>query len=429
MTFKRIAANSVWLLLDKVLRLGGGLALVIWMARTVGPQAFGAFGFASAVAAIVIAVATLGLQSIVMRDIVRAREADQSVLVSTALVLRLAASMALTLAASLAVLLLRGRSDPAVLLTVILVSTTLPQALDVLEWTFLSKERARLVTLIRLGVFCAFAALRVIVIVKHGSLELFAITIAAEAACGSIALLLFANRAGIRIAVHNVRRIHLLGYAKSAVPLVTATLCVQIYMRADQLMIAEILGDREAGLYAAAVRISEAWNFIPAAVMLALVPRLTAAHQRSEAEFIRTLTWAIGLLATLSFIFALCVWATAEMLVVALYGPAFAAASGALGVHVFSCVFVTIGVASGSFFVNHGMFRIAMLQTLAGGLLNIALNLMLIPRLGIVGASCAAVASQCLSTFLLNALHPTTRPLMQIQVRALLAFRTLLKRR
>lgn len=428
MTIKRIVANSAWLLLDKVLRLGGGLALTIWMARTVGPQTFGAFGFASAVAAIVTAVATLGLQSIVMRDMVREHEADRCGLVSAALLLRLVASIVLTVAASVAVFLLRGRLDPTVLLTIILVSATLPQALDVLEWALLSNERARLVTLTRLAVFCVFAALRVAVIVNDGTLEAFASTIAAEAACGSIALLLFARREGIGIKLHDVQRTHLIGYAKSAIPLVTAGLCVQIYMRADQLMIADMLGLQEAGLYAAAVRISEAWNFIPAAAMLALVPRLSAAQLRSETEFMKSLSWTIGLLTALSLVFALTVWATAQTLIVALYGPDFIAGAKPLSIHVFSCVFVTIGVASGPFFVNHGMFRMAMLQTLAGGLLNIGLNLALIPRWGIVGAAYAAVASQCLSALALNALHPATRPLARAQVRAFLALRNLKRR-
>jgi PST family polysaccharide transporter len=416
-----IVANASWLLLDKVLRLGGGLALTIWMARSVGPDAFGAFGFAAAVAAIATAVGTLGLQGVVMRDMVSEQPADRSSLLGAALTLRIVTSVVLAAGTGLAVILARGQLDTAALLTLILVSAVIPQSLDVLEWALLSTEQARLVTVTRIAVFLLFAAVRVAIIVGHGSLAAFAMTIAAEAACGSIALLLFARQAGIVLTLYGVRRAQLRRYAHAAVPLVTASLCVQAYMRADQLIIAQSLGLRDVGLYAAAARISEAWNFIPAAAMLALMPRLTAAHRRSDAEFLRMLSRGIGSLMGASLLFALAVSAASGQLIVALYGSGFAEASGTLSIHVFSCIFTTIGVASGPFFVNHGFFRLAMAQTLVSAIVNVLLNLSLIPCWGISGAAWATVASQALSAFALNAVHPSTRPLLRAQAGSLRA--------
>jgi len=420
MTLRRIAANSAWLLLDKVVRIGGNLALTIWMARSVGPQAFGAFGFATAVAGIVAAVGTLGLQSVVMRDMVSEPSTDRTALLSAAFRLRLIVSIAIVAGSSAGVILLRHGIDTAAILTMILASAALPQTLDVLEWALLSDERARLVAIFRTGAFAVFAVLRVVIIAANGSLVLFALSILAEAACASIVLIVVARGLGIRMALTSGGSIYITRYVRAAAPLVTAALCVQIYMRADQLLIAELLGLREAGLYAAAVRISEAWNFFPAAVMMALYPRLTSAFKRSEQEFRLMLSRTILALTATAFVFAIVVWAVSDRFILVLYGVDFAAAAPVLAIHVFSSVLITVGVASGPYLVNHGLFRIAMMQTLAAGALSIGLNLALIPRWGLVGAAYATLASQSLSVLLLNVLHPLTRPLLLLQTTAIL---------
>lgn len=416
MTIRRIATNSAWLLIDRIIRLGGGLGLVIWMARTVGPESFGPFGFASAIAGITAAIGTLGLQSVVMRDVVRNHEGNQLDALSAAFLLRLVASVLLFAAAGISVLLLRGTSDSTVILTLILAAAILPQALDVLEWCLLSHERARLVTLTRTSVFALFAAIRAGIILTHGTVEAFALTIPAEALSGAAALFFVARRDDIRVAVMRAQPERIRAYALAALPLVGTAIFVQVYMRADQLMVMELLGNTEAGLYSAAVRISEAWNFIPVAAMLAMAPRLTAAHRRSDSEFMHLLSRVIGTLAGASIIFALVVWLYADRIIVAVYGRDYKAAATALGIHVFSSVLVTIGVASAPFFVNKELFGIAMLQTAIGGALNVGLNIVLIPRLGIAGAAVATVIAYAFSAVLLNAAFRPTRTLFRFQV-------------
>ena len=416
MKFRRVAENSAWLLLDKVLRLGGGVALTIWMARTVGPQAFGGFGFATAVAAIVGSVGTLGLQSVVMRDLKRDSPKARAVHLGSAIILRGAVSLLLVAGAVLSVVAVRGTIDSTVVLTAILVAAALPQVLDVFEWALLSDEHARAVATTRIAVFIVFAVLRALVILDRGTLEAFAATIFCETAVGSIALLVISRRHGIGSRIRRSPWPDLLPYARAAVPLVSAALFVQVYMRADQIMITQILGNRDAGIYAASARIAEAWNFVPTAALIAVSPMLTLVHQRSDIEFLKSLSWVVRTLAGLSLGFALLVWAFADRVVHLLYGPEFADVARILPIHAFGSVFVAIGVASGPYFVNNGMFRTAMFQTAAGSIINVLINLALIPRVGIVGAAYATVISYAFSAFLVNACVQSTRPLFRLQI-------------
>ena len=67
----KIVDNIGWLFFDKILRMGVGLFVGVWIARYLGPEQFGLLSFAIAFVGLFGAIATLGLQGIVVRDIVR----------------------------------------------------------------------------------------------------------------------------------------------------------------------------------------------------------------------------------------------------------------------------------------------------------------------------------------------------------------------
>ena len=69
-TLQKIVANSGWLVADNILRMGLGLIVAALTARYLGPEQFGIFNYAVAFVAIFSSIATLGLESIVVRDIV-----------------------------------------------------------------------------------------------------------------------------------------------------------------------------------------------------------------------------------------------------------------------------------------------------------------------------------------------------------------------
>ena len=69
--FSKILENIGWLFFDKILRMGLGLFIGVWIARYLGPEQFGLLSFAVAFTWLFGAVSTLGLPEIVVRDLVR----------------------------------------------------------------------------------------------------------------------------------------------------------------------------------------------------------------------------------------------------------------------------------------------------------------------------------------------------------------------
>jgi PST family polysaccharide transporter len=190
-------------------------------------------------------------------------------------------------------------------------------------------------------------------------------------------------------------------------------------MRIDQVMLGRMLGDEAVGVFSAAVTISEAWYFIPVAFMTAIAPALTAAFQKSEADFERQLLASMRILLWVSIVAAVVLSLSAPSLIALLYGGQYLGAAPVLAMHAWAGVFVALGVASGPWFVNHGMLKAGMYQAVAGALVNVGLNLWLIPQFGPQGAAASTVVSYATSVILFNLFNARTLPLVRLQLRSI----------
>ena len=68
-----------------------------------------------------------------------------------------------------------------------------------------------------------------------------------------------------------------------------------------------------------------------------------------------------------------------------------------------------MGVASSKWFISEGLQRHLTINTVAGAIMNILLNIFLIPKYGIYGAAIATVMSQALASYFMNILFKRTR--------------------
>jgi len=118
---------------------------------------------------------------------------------------------------------------------------------------------------------------------------------------------------------------------------------------------------------------------------------------------------------------AAAVSALAGPIVTVLYGPAFSEAAPMLALHVFTAVPVALGVAQNIWIVNEGRNLISLYRTVMGAVCNVALNLLLIPSYGGMGAAAATIAAQSVAAVLSNLLLAPA--MFRLQLSALVSFR------
>ncbi len=189
------------------------------------------------------------------------------------------------------------------------------------------------------------------------------------------------------------------GLLVSSWPLMLSGLAIMIYMRIDQIMIGEILGDKEVGLFSAAVRISEIWYFIPTAIVSSVVPIIIQSKKKSERLYYARLQTLLTTLVWLGICVAAVITLVRGPAISFLFGAIYAESADVLAIHIWGGVFVALGVGSGIWFTVENLQKYSFYRALIGGLVNVVLNITLIPKYGINGAAMATVVSYALSVF------------------------------
>ncbi|MEW6511322.1 MAG: flippase [Bacteroidota bacterium] len=396
---QRILSNIVWLSLDKVLRLILTAVIGIWVTRYLGPVQFGLLNYAAAFVALFTPLATLGLDSIVIRDILGEDEEARRTSLGTAFAMRTAGAAVGAVCAFLLVTVVRPGDSLAATLVVLAGVGMFALAFDVIDLWFQSQVKAKFAVYAKNGAFLIMSGVRVILLVVGAPLVAFAWAVLAEALIGATALLIVYRRKGQHLRAWRVRLARASQFLRDSWPLAFATLGTILYMRIGQVMLGNILSDREVGEYSVAVRLAEAWYFLPVAITASVFPSVLSARRTDRVQYARRMQVLYGGLSVISIAVAIPTSFLARTVVVLLFGPQYADAGPALAVYVWASLPVFLGIASNQYLIAENRTRVALWRTVTGSVVNIILNMLLIPLWGILGAAVAALIAYSLATF------------------------------
>jgi PST family polysaccharide transporter len=417
--FQKAAANFGWLLAERAARLVLGVVVGFLVARHLGPESLGRLSYATALVTLAGSFASFGLDQVVRRDLLTAPDSAASLLAGSALI-RFSAGLAAYAVVILLLLLGVGLSEREGQLLAIVGLTLLQPAGMVSDLWLQAHLKARYSVWAQTGALAAGAAVRLWLISTNASLAAFAWVVTLEAALAAAGITLLARRAGLRFGPGALRRETTRRLVAEGWPLMFAGVAVVVYMKIDEVMLRHMAGAAAVGIYSAATRLTEIWYFLPMALGSSLLPALLRARERGAAADAVRLQQYYDLNAAVAYGLSVPLALAAPWVVAAAYGPAFAESAPIVSVHIWSSVFVFLGVARGQWLVNEGLQRFYLGATLAGALLNIALNLVMIPRWGGLGAALATVIAQAAAAWLSSYVHPATRKTAGMQTRALL---------
>jgi PST family polysaccharide transporter len=416
-----IIANTGWLFADRILRMGVGLFVGVWVARYLGVQQFGVFNYATAFVALFSTLSTLGLDGIVVRSIVREPEKRAEIL-GTAFWLKLFGGVAALVLAVSSIIAVRHDDQLTISLVAILSSVGIFQAFDTIDLWFQSQVQSKYTVIAKNTAFVITALVKVALISFHAPLIAFAWAGLGEVSLGTIGLIISYRVRGYSPWLWPWSSQLAKTLLKESWPLILSGLTVMIYMRIDQIMLGQMVGDKAVGLYSAATRISEVWYFIPTAMASSVSPAIYAAKEVSESLYYRRIEQFLRLLSWLSIVVAVPMSFLSGTIITILFGKSYEASAYILAIHIWASLFVFMGVGTSSWFIAEGLTQFALRRTIIGAITNVFLNIFLIPAYGGVGAAIATVISQAFATFFSNATHPKTRKIFKLQVKCLLPF-------
>jgi PST family polysaccharide transporter len=415
---RKIIGNMGWLMVDRVVRMGMGLFVGVWVARYLGPIQFGSLNFAIAFVALFTTLGTLGLDGIVVREVLHDPEHTQEIL-GTTLMLRLGAGFA-AMAVSLATLKVIQPNDRQALLLVSILSFTLVfQAIDTIDSFFQSQVQSKITVWAKNSAFLIFAGIRVALIYRKAPVWMFAAAMTGEAALGAVGLVLGYRLSHGRILSWRCNKKRAFQLLQQGWPVILSGMAIMIYMRLDTVMLKTMQGDFAVGIYSAATRVSEVWYFIPMAIVSSVSPAIMRVKDDPELFYGR-LRRLFSLMALSACVIGSVVALASHAVIHLLYSNAYNGAAPVLAIHVWASVFIFLGVAQSPWDLSKNLLKLALFRTVAGAVINVALNLYLIPKYSAIGAAIATVVSYAVSAVFGNAFSARTRPIFYMQMRSFL---------
>ena len=394
---KKYFTNTSWLFFERISRMVIILLVGIYVARYLGPSNYGLLSYAQSFVVLFSTIATLGLDNIVIRDLVR-NEKKRDELLGVTFVLKVAGSILLLGMLSVIVKFTTNNNFTNLLILVIALAIIF-KSFNAIDFYFRSKVLSKYAVYARTTSVVSSAIIKLLLIYFKMGLIYFAAVMVIESIILAIVLIIMYTKQKLNIFDWRIKFDLAKRLLKDSWPLILSGIAISIYMRIDQVMIKEMVDTKGVGNYAVAVRLSGAWYFVPMAITSSVFPAIINAKKISEKLYYARLQKLYDLMTWLAIGIALPITFLANDIIRLLFGIQYQDAAGVLRIYIWAGIFVFLGVVSSQYLIVENYTRISFFRTFVGMLVNVILNIILIPKYGINGAAIATVVSYFLATF------------------------------
>ena len=400
----KIIRNIGWLYFERIVTIIFKFLIGIYIVRYLGAESFGKISYSIGFIGLFSAAAKLGLDSIVVRNIVKEAELTPKIL-GTAFVLKLISSLITVIFIAFSVWLLNDDLQIR-WITIILAFTLVFDSLETVDFWFQSQVESKPIAIIK-SLQLLFSSLgKLGLILLKSPLLPFAWIYLAASVFKAIGTNWVYWKRKQSIFSWKFDRSMAVEMFQDSYPLIFSGVMIAIYVNIDQVMLGNLTNSQEVGIYAAAVRFSEIWYFIPMSICSSVFPAIIRAKQRSEGEYNAKIQQLYDFMAWIALIIVIPMTFLANPLVELLLGNEYGAAGNILALHIWAGPFVFLGVARSQWLMTENLTKFQFATTSLGALSNILLNFYLIPMYGGFGAAIATVISYAISSHVSSFFYP-----------------------
>lgn len=367
-----------------------GVVVTLILVRALGVRGFGQWSTLLAIAQIATSFGDLGLTQVAVSRAASNPEAEPQWL-GALLGLRLLLSVPICLL-QLGLILVVVPSGRVTVAGVLIASTAILGAASSLSAAFQLRVRNDLFMLVLTTQSVLWTVGTAVVATYTSDIRAFAVVfLISNLVSTALTVLLALQRHSVSLA----RGRHLWGpMLRIGAVLGAAGILVIAYVRLDQILVFVFAGSHQAGLYAAAYRILDQAQFVPGSVMATLFPLIASAYPADLPRVRRLLQTSadylsMGSLGALAFTVV-----AAKPIMVLLFGPSFAPAASALPVLMGAFVSISFGYLAGNMVVILGLQRRYFAYATVGLIVNVLLNVALIPPYGFQAAAWVTLVTE-----------------------------------
>lgn len=398
---------------DYIFSLTASLIVGIAVARYLGPEMYGIIAFATAVYAVSVIIVSLGIDDIIMKDMMQQAEKQGSIQ-GSALFVKFAA--AFLVYAVIFIYCIINYSGEKLYSVLIIAGAVLFQPLSVFSCIFLINAQAKYTSIARMASYTLSSLLKIVLIILKAPVTYFAFAVFIDYAVLYLTVVLMYKYKKYTVSNWHIDTSYIKYILKSAVTLFAAVLFYTFYQKITVIIISSMYSDYTSGIYSAAIRLTEIWYMVPAVLMTAFYPAVVKAKQISEEEYnkrIKTLFYVTTIPFILMAFFAAIL---SPLIIKILYGEKYIESSIVLSLTIWSVPFISFYIISSKWFILENKVKHLLLRSVLSFILIIVLNYILGSMYYLEGFSLALLISSFISFFLTDLFFKDTRSLFFIKL-------------
>lgn len=390
----RFLQNTGWMAFAQIYQMVISLFIGVISARYLGPTNYGTINYAASYISFFTIFCALGLEGIVVKEMISKRE-QEGIILGSGIAMRLIAGV-LSMVAVCVIVYFLNPNDSVLLTVTFLQSIILPfNAFHLIDMWYQSKLNSKVSTIIRCISYTLMSLYKIYLLITGKSVEWFAFSTSLDSLLIAIMFMLMYRRNRTRkLKFDNNTSKELL---LQSYHLIISTMMAVLYSQMDRVMIGKMMTQTDVGFYTAAATICNMWVFIPQAFANSARPVIMELKDKDSNMYIRRLKQLIGFIFWIGVLFSMVFTVMADFIIHVLYGDAYTMAKGPLIILIWSTVFSSLSYPRSIWMICENKQNYTKYILIWGVILNLILNYYGIKYLGIIGAAIATLFTEIMT--------------------------------
>ncbi len=419
MRLSKSALNSVLLISEKILIIGFAFVVSILLARLGGPELFGQYAYITSFSSMFAPLCVMGLNNIITKYVVKYPKNSHRY-VKSALIIRGIGGVASIVIGSIVVFSFNQNVEnvPFILLLLLFQSFN---AFLIYEYFFLAKHQVLTTLKIRIAVALLANLAKVAIILTEPSLLMLVLVQCLEYLFIAGLYHLQYRLNGHQFTMTQPANKHTLQVlAHKGKWLLLSGIAAIIYMKIDQVMLANLISTESVAYYAAAAKLSEFWYAFPILIANAYNASLIERRKLGTKQMNDMLMTMLSAFVAAGLLISLCIYFLSADIIQLIYGDAYSASSAILSVHIFASIFIFQRALFSKWLIITNHLQFSLITHGIGAVINVLLNLILIPKYQGLGAAWATLISYAFASYFALFFSVKTRPFAHLMTQAML---------
>ena len=409
--------NISWLLVEKIVRIIFGITIGAWVARHLGPSDFGLFNFAHSFVGLFAALSTLGLEDLLMREVLQDKKQKGTIL-GTACVLKTLGSFLLFLCVYLTIPFINTKEETHIIVFIFAASFFF-RSFNVIDYYFRSEVLSRYIVFSNLASLIICSLIRIFLIINGKSLIYFAAVVFIDLALCALFYGIFYTWKENFFKDWKFDFLIAKKLLYNTWPLFLIGILTGIDIRIDQIMLNQMIGPEATGYYAAATRINESLFWLFEVFTIALFPAIINAKKENTQKYTARLEHFYTFMIIIFLISFLPLIFFSKNIIAILYGNQYALSADILKVNAACGFFIAMKCAQARWSIAENLQRYNLIIQIVSSLCNILLNFILIKKFGVMGAAYGTLLAHTIGVIVVTGMIKPMRPSLAMMAKGI----------